>query len=88
MYTLSDDLGSRAGALAVCSAGGIDASNLTRVLAGQREFKPICIQTNTILLYLYAYLAIQICSVRTQIGTRLRACTRGRRSTSYGNLSE
>jgi hypothetical protein len=69
MYTLSDDLGRRAGALAVCSAGGIDVSNLTRVLAGQRKFIPICIQTDTIILHLYAYLAIQICPLERELVT-------------------
>jgi hypothetical protein len=69
MYTLSDDLGSREGALAVCSAGGIDASNLNRVLTGQRKFIPICIQTDTIILHLYAYFAIQICLLERKLIT-------------------
>ena len=45
MYTLADDLGSCAGALAVCRAGGIDAGNLTKVLVGLRKLSRALLAT-------------------------------------------
>ena len=45
LYLLADDLGSRARALAVCRAGGIDAGNLTRVLVGLRKLNRALLAT-------------------------------------------